>query len=365
MPKKTVKTTVDYLINAALPAATDSYTVVSHGDVISKTKQLLENKGYSIEKELYRCNEGAKVATGIYHLINNKDSDMGLLFAWSNSYDKTQKFRCSIGGYVHNSLSSVIGNNMGTFGRKHTGDADVEVMNTITEQIENADVYFDQLIKDKEIMKQLIFTPEQRAELMGKLYFIHEVLTGEQLKICRVEFDKPSFQYASPEDSVWTMYNAIIYSLQIAHPRTWMDQQRLVHFIVCNACNIDNPLLQPEEPVLIDENSNQLNLINMIEEIENEIQPELSDKETESLIEDENILNEIQVSKAELNHELHEVDNDNIEVTLSEKHDQDLITEETEEGDDTWECMGCGKLQSFLEIFHDGQLCDDCNNVKL
>ena len=350
MPKKTVKTTVDYLINASLPAETDSYTVVSHGDVISKTKQLLEDKGYSIERELYRCNEGAKVATGVYHLINSKDPDMGLLFAWSNSYDKTQRFRCSIGGYVHNSLSAVIGSNMGTFGRKHTGDADVEVMNTITDQIENADMYFNQLIKDKEVMKQVIFTPEQRAELMGKLYFIHEVLTGEQLKICRVEFNKPSFQYTSPEDSVWTMYNAIIYSLQIAHPRTWMDQQRLVHFLICNACNIDNPLLQisEEEPAITDEKPNQLNLIDMIEEVEKEEQIEISNEEVESLIKDEETLTEIQATEAE-----------------TEKHDQDLVTEEMEEGDDTWECMGCGKVQDFSAIFHDGQLCDDCNNMKL
>ena len=363
MPRKTVKTTVEYLINAALPAATDSYTIVSHSSVISKTKQLFEDMGYTIEREVYRCNDGAKVATGVYHLINSKDSDMGLLFAWSNSYDKTQRFRCSIGGYVHNSLSTVIGSNMSTFGRKHTGDADIEVMNTITDQIENADIYFDQLLKDKEIMKTITFTPEKRAELMGKLYFIHEVLTGEQFKICRDEFKKPTFKTSGSDNSVWTMYNAIIYSLQIAHPRTWMNQQRLVHYIICNACNINNPLVQTEELETI-ENPNQLNLIDMIEQVKNEEEIEISKEEAESLIKDNEILTEIQKTETELNHELHGVDNDNIEVTLSEKHDQDLITKETEENDDTWECMVCGKMQDFTAIFHDGQLCDTCHNLK-
>src|ERR1019366_4018691 len=99
MPKRATLTTQDYLINAALPVQTETYTVISHGDVIKKTKEVLAAKGFEIERELYRCNDGAQVAQGVYHLKYGDDPDMGMMFAWSNSYDKTMRFKCSIGGY--------------------------------------------------------------------------------------------------------------------------------------------------------------------------------------------------------------------------------------------------------------------------
>ena len=135
MAKRPILTTQEYLINAALPEATDTYTVIPHGTIIDTTRTALKAKGLEIERELYRCNEGAQIASGIYHIKYGNDPDMGMLFAWTNSYDKSTKFKCTMGGYVHESLSTVVGGNMGSWGRKHTGNADNLALNQIDDQI--------------------------------------------------------------------------------------------------------------------------------------------------------------------------------------------------------------------------------------
>ena len=66
--KRSRETTQVYLENQPLPNHGKSYTVVSHREVIENTKQLLENSGFTIRKEIYRANTNAQVAQGIYHI---------------------------------------------------------------------------------------------------------------------------------------------------------------------------------------------------------------------------------------------------------------------------------------------------------
>lgn len=325
MSKRPNITTHDYLINAALPEQTDTYTVISHEAVISKTKDALTQKGFEIVRELYRCNEGAQVAQGVYHLKydNDPNTDMGMLFAWANSYDKSMRFKCSIGAYVHTSLASIIGGNMDTFGRKHTGSADEEVFNKIDEQITNAELYFTKLVNDKEAMKVLVAPTELRASFMGRLYFINELVTGEQLGIIKSEFKKPSFVYKGIENSVWGMYNAIIYALQKAHPKTWMDQQRMIHYLLCKEYNITPDFVQPES-LPLPEVSNQLDFTE-----------ELLQAEPKIVVEDAGSLN----------------------LAVPEQ-----VVDEAMEDDSLWVCLSCGEMQGINAVFHDGQLCNKCVN---
>ena len=396
MPKRTSITTVDYLINATLPEATDTYTVIPHGDVINKVRELLNEKGYSIERELYRCNEGASVAQGVYHLKNSNDPDMGMLFAWSNSYDKSMKFKCSMGGYVHASLASIIGGNMHKFTRKHTGTADTETFDAIKEQIDGGDQYFKDLVADKELMKTIPLTADVRAALMGRLYFVHELVTGEQMSIIRGEFNKPSFVYTGIADSVWSMYNAIIFALQKAHPRTWMDQQSMVHYFLTEFINTpsavavvsDEEELNGEtvEEILDIEKAptNQVDLEDMIKEVVAENpelnpiiepgikQPEVGEifaKEADTVITVENPeVKQEEATEEEVNHELHGVDNNNVEMTVENKtaieaaleEEEEVLTATAEVDEESWPCLNCGNMQPSTAVFNDGQLCTSC-----
>lgn len=368
MPKRTTLTSQDYLVSAALPEQTETYTVISHGAVINHTKQMLDKKGFTILREFYRCNDNARVAQGIYHLKYGTDPDMGMMFAWSNSYDKSMKFKCSIGGFVHASLAGMLGANMGTFIRKHTGTADNEAFDSITNQIENAEEYFKALVNDKEVMKNISVTEEHRASLMGQIYFIYELLTGEQMNIARNEFNKPSFKYTGIENSLWSMYNGIIYSLQKAHPKTWMDQQSMVHWFICNHFKII-----PGMPIVIGQNGvngldtlsviktdpNQLDLMDLIADIEKEVVDDLNEEPLEVILEVKN--EESIIEESTISPEIKQVEEQSVEFLMQEPEIETLIIAE----DEGWHCVSCGKLQGFASIFHDGQICTECNDFKL
>jgi hypothetical protein len=341
MSKRTVLTTHDYLINAALPAATETYTVIPHADVINHTKAMFAKKNFEVVRELYRCNQEARVAQGVYHLNYGNDPDVGLLFAWSNSYDKSMKFKCSIGAYVHESLASIIPGNMGTWGRKHTGTADNESFDTITSQIMDAEKYFAELLQDKERMKTMVVSDRIRAELMGRLYFIQDVFTTEQLSLIKQQFAKPSYNYSGMKDSLWSMYNAIIYSLQKAHPRTWMDQQRMVHWFLCKEFNLG----MYQSPAVIEDTQNSL----------------------ETVIEDQVEVNQVLPKQYDLEEMIAEVEQEQAMEA------PEPMTEEPKEAvpdttndlpwidsDDTWICLSCNQEQNSNSVFFDGQICGTC-----
>lgn len=234
MGKRIPNTTKQYIVEAALPEATETYTVIPHEFVINTTLSALRSKGFEVKEELYRCNTGAKVASASYRLNYGGDPDMGMMFAWSNSYDKSRRFRCAVGAYVYASGSSIISGNMGSWGRIHKGTADTETADTIIDQIKSADRYYAQLVRDKELMKPIKVEVQQRAEIIGRLYLEHEIINTEQLSVIKSEFKKPSFEYGTDEKSLWTLYNHVILALQRSHPATWMDQQRAAHWFLTN-----------------------------------------------------------------------------------------------------------------------------------
>lgn len=282
MPARTNFTTKEILLAAPLPLQTPTYTVIPHGFVIDKIMEELTAKGFKIIKEKYRCSKSANIAQGIYHLEYGDDSEMGMMFAWSNSYDKSMRFKCAIGGFIFSNESGMISGEMGSWGRRHTGVADQEVIDTIKHQIGSAEIYYAQLVKDKEAMKMVTVPVRKFSEVLGCLYLEHGLLTGEQMGIIKAEFKKPSFVYNAPKDSLWACFNHITYSLKTAHPKSWMDQQRLIHWFLCQEFGIQTIEALPSEPLsersLIDpvatvaKDPAQIDLVDMIAEVEAENQ---------------------------------------------------------------------------------------------
>lgn len=352
-------TTQEYLTSAPLPTETETYTVISHKAVIDATKKTLDAMGFEIEREFYRCNEGAQIASGIYHLKYSDDPDIGMLFAWANSYDKSMKFKCSVGGYVHESLVSIIYGNMGSWGRKHTGDADDEMVVTVDNQLINAEEYFKELLKEKDQMKDIFVSEAKRAEVIGKMYFLNELLTTEQMSVIKNEFVKPSHVVSGIDNSLWKMYHAILVALQKSHPKTWMDQQRLVHEMLQKEflMNTGLPVIPVQDSVVTESkpevDSRQLDLEDVIKEIEAEVTP----------IADSVLINEI-LGKPETNdfEDLTPTD-----VTVEIKVEEDLApwNDEVITVDDSgWPCVQCGTMQDANSLWHDGQLCSSCVNLN-
>jgi hypothetical protein len=240
MPKRIKQLTKDEVINTALPQHASTYTVIPHSFVITETENQLKQAGFEVERETYRGNDNNQVVSCTMHLKAGDDSDMKMMFAWANSYDKSMRFKCAIGGYLPQSQSVIVSGNMGTWGRKHTGTADTETKDTIAEQISKASSYYDNLVRDKESMKSVILTKTAKAQLAGVLYIEHGLLTGEQLGILKEQIRKPAHNYSGDKDSLWVFYCNIIYTLQRSHPRSWLDQQRIIHWFLTDSYQIFN-----------------------------------------------------------------------------------------------------------------------------
>ena len=230
MGKRSEITTKEALISQALPTYTgDSYTVIPHNLIIDETVKNLSKEGFVIKNELYKANKDGNIAQGIYHLDYNNDPDMGLMFAWGNSYNKSMRFKCAIGAYVFVCSNGVISGDMSSWSRKHTGSAHTDTIETLETQISKAKEHYATLVYEKECMKKIIISDKDKAQLIGRLYFEEDLLTSEQLSIIKNQMLAPSHNYNADKDSTWSLYNHITMSLNKSHPKNWIDDQKAVH----------------------------------------------------------------------------------------------------------------------------------------
>jgi hypothetical protein len=274
MAVRTQDCTKEYLTSVALPTHAESYTVISHEFIINHTMEQLALHGFSVEKETYRANSDGSIAQGVYYINYTKDPEVGLMFAWSNSYNKLMRFKCAIGGYVFICMNGVVAGDMGSWGRKHLGSADTETVKAIIEQISNADMHFDRIVADKDVMKKITITERKQAELLGILYAEYEILSSEQMSIVKQQMDKPSYDYNCEMNSLWAFYNHVTHALKKAHPRDWMDDQRKLHWFIAIEFDlvnfIEDGVLLPMDELELNygEPENQLNILTEIEKAE-------------------------------------------------------------------------------------------------
>ena len=279
MPKKIQQVTKAHLVSVPLPNHGASYTVISHQFVIDYAYQALANAGFGIVDEQYRCTADGQIATGIYRLQFNNDPELSMMFAWTNSYNKQVKFQCVIGAHINNTGSVMISGNIGSWVRKHTGTADTETKEIIDGYISDAYMYYNQLVADKTAMEQVTLNIRKQSQLLGVLFAEYEILTTEQASIVRSQMSRPSVSFNNQE-SLWAFYNYVTIALQSSHPKTWLEDQRILHYFIGTICDFSQPVSQPVatviEPVeeeVVDplyEIPNQTNILDQIAEVEEE-----------------------------------------------------------------------------------------------
>jgi len=287
MPKKIKECSKAHLISVPLPDHGDTYTVISHESVIDYAYTELANAGFGIVSEEYRATADGNIAQGIYRLQYQNDPELSMMFAWTNSYNKQVRFKCGVGAYVNHIGTTMVCGDMGSWARKHTGTADEETVATIKEQIANAHMYYDQLVTDKNAMKEIKMNKRKQAQLLGILFAEYQILTTEQASIVRSQMDKPTHVFED-SSSLWAFYNYVTIALQSSHPKTWMEDQRVLHYFISSVNNFSKPLpIQPESTVNDEEEKvtdpllnnygqpeNQTNLLVQIAEAE-EIEAEI------------------------------------------------------------------------------------------
>ena len=284
MPKKIKECSKAHLLSVALPDHGDTYTVISHESVIDHVYTELAAAGFGVVSEEYRATADGNIAQGIHRLQYNSDPELSMMFAWTNSYNKQVRFKCGVGAYVNQIGTTMVCGDMGSWARKHTGTADEETIATIKEQIANAQMYYDQLVADKDAMKEIKMNKRKQAQLLGILFAEYQILTTEQASIVRSQMDKPTHVFEDTS-SLWAFYNYVTTALQSSHPKTWMEDQRVLHYFISSVNNFSKPLPVQPEPVNDEEEKvadplltnygqpeNQTNLLVQIAEVEAEVE---------------------------------------------------------------------------------------------
>jgi len=319
MPKKIKDCTWDYLTGIPLPVHADTYTVISHENVMDYSKTALINAGFTIEREEYRATADGQIAQGVFRLHYGTDQELSMMFAWTNSYNKQVRFKCAVGAYINTNGTVMVCGDMGNWARKHTGTADTETIATITEQVTNAHMYYNQLVSDKNVMQTISMTKRKQAQLLGILFAEYQILTTEQASIVRQQMDKPSYVFAD-NNSLWAFYNYVTLALQQSHPKTWMEDQRILHYFINSVNNFpvcSQPAQVPVEEVIVTEDTeanfnfkdgieaidpNQISLLDQIADMEADMMDEdiryaANEAEETVLNEEEEIYNEIEVEE--------------------------------------------------------------------
>jgi len=311
MPKKIQNTTKAHLVSVPLPNHAATYTVISHQFVIDYAYQSLAAAGFDIVDEEYRCTADGQIAQGIYKLNFNNDPELSMMFAWTNSYNKQVKFKCVVGAYINKTGGVMISGEVGSWVRKHTGSADTETKATIDNYITNANMYYNQLCSDKAAMEVVTLNKRKQSQLLGVLFAEYEILTTEQSSMVRDQMKKPNHVFANT-DSLWAFYNYVTDALQLSHPKTWMEDQRILHYFIGTICDFSQPV-QPvvvvSEPVeeeleIIDPlyaDPRQTNILDQIAEaelsdnqvVQEEIEIEAVLHQSEEIIEDTNEAEEV------------------------------------------------------------------------
>jgi len=334
MPKKIQNTTKANLISVALPTHGATYTVISHQFVIDYAYQALANAGFGIVDEEYRCTSDGQIAQGIYKLNFNNDPELSMMFAWTNSYNKQVKFKCVVGAYINNTGAVMISGEVGSWVRKHTGTADTETKDTIDNYIANANMYYTQLCSDKATMEVVTLNRRKQSQLLGVLFAEYEILTTEQASMVRDQMKKPYHVFTNT-DSLWAFYNYVTNSLQFSHPKTWMEDQRILHYFISTIgnfqqCSTPAQIVQPINTVNKDieetVDPNQISLLDAIVQAEFEANQE-ADQIDEDIRYAANEAEERVLTEHELAHQLYGVDND-IEVSIAALENEELDDEE-------------------------------------
>jgi hypothetical protein len=292
MPKKIKDCTWDYLTGIPLPVHADTYTVISHENVMDYTKTALINAGFTIEREEYRATADGQIAQGVFRLHYGTDQELSMMLAWTNSYNKQVRFKCGVGAYINTNGTVMVCGDMGSWARKHTGTADTETIATITEQVTNAHMYYNQLVSDKNVMQTISMTKRKQAQLLGILFAEYQILTTEQASIVRQQMDKPSYVFAD-NNSLWAFYNYITLALQQSHPKTWMEDQRILHYFINSVNNFpvcSQSAQVPEDEVIVTEdtavNSIFKDIIDAIDPNQISLLDQIADMEADMMDED-------------------------------------------------------------------------------
>lgn len=216
------------LYRAKVPMATDSYSPVSHKDIIETLGEELDKRNMKVIKQKYNASADMNRVIGYYDIEFDNDQEMGLRFGFRNSYDKSMSVAAISGTNIWICENGAIKSDGMQFMRKHTGSVVKELKDVIYRTAEQLESQFIEMRAAANKMKSIEIGKTQMAEMYGRMFMINEIITPTQLNIVKRELNKPTFDEFA-DDTLWSAYNHVTYALRESHPNTYFQQHINLH----------------------------------------------------------------------------------------------------------------------------------------
>ena len=219
--------TRDFLFDVAIPARTDSYSPVSHSNIINAAYEQLDRHNLVVTNEFFNTSSDGRKLIGGLDIIHPDVPNLGMRLALRNSYDKSMSVAFAAGAVAWICSNGMVSGEI-QYVRKHTGTVAQELNQKIITTINQLDEHFQKMIRHSQQLHNIEMTKEQYAELMGRLYIVDKVIIPTQLSVISKEIDTPSFEDFR-DMNAWSLYNHVTYSLKTSHPTTYLTQHTEFH----------------------------------------------------------------------------------------------------------------------------------------
>jgi len=220
-----------------IPAATNSYQPVSHTDLIMLITLELNAQGYSVLTNNVTPAKDGNEITGMMSLRKEGNDDslpFTYMFGYMNSYNKRLPVKLAAGAYVYICGNGMVVGEIFAY-RKHTSGVTADLLELIKNAVGSIEETFKKAIRDTQIMRDVLMTPYEVAELFGVLYIHKQYITSTELNIAVAQYKEPSFSVFT-DNSMWSIYNHLTFALKSAPPARRMTALRNVHNFLMDVC---------------------------------------------------------------------------------------------------------------------------------
>lgn len=219
-------------MSALVPARTATYSPVAHSDFLMLLTNKIRNNNMQVAGDRYYTNmQGTKLVG--YYTINDTSpmehsNELGvqMMIGFKNSYDKSMTAALAVGANVIICGNGIVYGDLVSFRRKHTGDIRNELITKMEEAVNSLRGSFGRLTLDIDNMKNRTLTTQERAEILGVMYFENNIVTPTQLSIVKNEIHNSKHFRG---DTAWDLYNNITEALKRSHPSRHIEDHVKLH----------------------------------------------------------------------------------------------------------------------------------------
>ena len=238
-------------LNAPLPERTATYSPVSHAEIIEAiTTNAITNNLNIIRNRTYTNMFGTRVV-GFFDIEDGSEfgnsNGLKMMLGYANSYDKSRSVAFVAGASVWICGNGMISGSLMAFKRKHTGTVASELEERIQTGVDKMRSDFGRLNMEVDIMKNYSLTPRQKAEILGIMYFEHNLVTPTQLSVIKRELTQSEH---FKDDNAWSLYNNVTEALKKSHPMDIIGDHMKLHNFMQGIIGTSEPEIADEQPAV-------------------------------------------------------------------------------------------------------------------